>query len=100
MSNTVFDQNIETLRYLGYVTHNAENEITETARRVAWQLNADNVRLSDFGNQCGTHAAKYWNEAKRERDASNYATGFNETETDSRNAGWTFDEPDVFDGDF
>lgn len=23
-----------------------------------------------------------------------------ETETDSRNAGWTFDEPDVFDGDF
>lgn len=23
-----------------------------------------------------------------------------ETETDSRNAGWTFDEPDIFDGDF
>lgn len=32
--------------------------------------------------------------------SANYATGFNETETDSRSAGWTFDEPDVFDGDF
>ena len=100
MSNILFDSNLATLKYLGFITHNAENEITETARTVCARLSSENIKLSAFGVMCGTFAGKYWNEAKRERDATNYATGYDETETDSRSAGWTFDEPPVFDGDF
>lgn len=37
---------------------------------------------------------------KRPRSVANYATSHDETESESRNAGWLFDEPDVFDGDF
>jgi len=64
---SLFNANLETLRYLGYVTHNAQNEITETARSVCNRLDSENVRLEAFGNSCGTFAAQYWNVAKREQ---------------------------------
>lgn len=70
MPNVDFDRNIETLKYLGYVTHNAGNELTETARTVCARLSADNIYLSEFGVMCGAFAGKYWNEAKRDATAT------------------------------
>ncbi len=65
MSNMLFDSNLSTLKYLGFITHNSENEITETARRVCYRLASENIQLSAFGVMCGTFAGKYWNEEKR-----------------------------------
>ena len=67
MPNVDFDQNIETLKYLGHVTHNAGNELTDTARRVCAVLKSKGINLVDFGNQCPAFAAKYWNDAEREQ---------------------------------
>lgn len=67
MPNIDFDKNIETLKYLGYVTHNAENEITDTARRVCAVLKSKGITLEDFGNQCPAFAAKYWQESQQEQ---------------------------------
>ena len=100
MTNRLFDTNIETLQYLGFITHDEHGTLTDTARIVCARLSAENIALSSFGVMCGPFAGEYWNEAKRELQASNYSTSHDETESESRNAGWLFDEPDVFDGDF
>ena len=99
MTNRLFDTNIEILQYLGYITHDKNGTLTDTASTVCARLSAENIALSSFGVMCGTFAGKYWNEAKR-ANVANYSTSQDETESESRNAGWTFDEPDIFDGDF
>lgn len=65
MTNRLFDTNIETLQYLGYITHDEHGTLTDTARIVCARLSVENIALSSFGVMCGAFAGKYWNAAKQ-----------------------------------
>jgi hypothetical protein len=67
------DSNIETLRYLGYVTHNADGSITSTAFRCA--ANLANAGQYLGGIMAGCKAASEWDLATAQLAAEQFPAG-------------------------